>query len=152
MRATDLALAYPVVYRRTLVVEAARLLARMDLPGLVVVDDGDRPLTVLPATSVLRMAVPRYLIADPALARVIDEAAADIFMHELGDLEVAQALPEPLRDLPVVDGDATAVEIAALMVRARCPLVAVVGTDGRLVGVITLDGLLERVLAPQDEP
>lgn len=39
MRARDLAVPMPAVSRSTRVVEAARLLARPDLPGLIVLDD-----------------------------------------------------------------------------------------------------------------
>lgn len=148
MRARDLVVSFPTVRQTTLVVEAARLLAQQDLPGLIVVDDGGRPLTVLPGYEVLQLAVPRYCQNDPALARVIDEAAADVFIHQLGEATVAQALSERPRELPVVDDDATALEIAALMARARSPLVAVVDERGAMVGAVTLDGLLERVLAP----
>lgn len=45
----------------------------------------------------------------------------------------------------MVASDATALEIAALMARTRSPLVAVVG-DGRLLGAVTLHGLLDRVM------
>lgn len=148
MRARDLVVEFPTVRLTTPVVEAARLLAQQDLPGLIVVDDGDRPLTVLPGTDVLQMAVPRYCQNDPALARVIDEAAADVFVHQLGDATVSRALPGRRRELPVVDDDATALEIAALMARSGSPLVAVVDERGLMIGAITLDGLLERVLAP----
>lgn len=146
MRARDLAAEFPAVRTDTPVVQAARLLARLDLPGLIVLDDRGRPTTILPGTDVLKMAVPRYCQDDPALARVVDEAAADVFIHELGDRTVAQALPDRLRELPVVDVDATALEIAALMARSRSPLVAVVDSHGVLAGAITLDALLERVL------
>lgn len=147
MRARDLAVHLPAVRGDTLVIEAARLLAQQNLPGLIVTDDGGRPSTILPGTDVLKMAVPQYCQADPALARVIDEAAADVFIHQLGSRTVAQALPDRLRDLPVVDDDATALEVAALMARSRSPLVAVVDDDGVLIGAVTLDALLERVLA-----
>ena len=148
MRARDLAVPMPVVNRSTAVLEAARLLAAEDLPGLIVLDDSGRPSTVLAGTDVLAMAVPRYCIDDPALARVVDEDAADLFAHRLSDPTVAQALPDRWRELPVVDDDATALEVAALMARSRTPLVAVVDRSGALLGGITLDGLLERVLAP----
>jgi CBS domain-containing protein len=82
------------------------------------------------------------------LARVIDEVAADVFLHQRGDATVADALPDPPRELPVMDDDATALEIAALMARSRSLLVAVVDRGGRILGVITLDGLLELVLEP----
>ena len=60
---------------------------------------------------------------------------------------MAQALPRASRELPAVEGDATALEIAALMARSGCPLVAVVDHAGGLLGAITLDALLDRVLA-----
>jgi len=123
------------------------LLAGQDLPGLIVVDDRERPLTILAGTQVLRMAVPSYCQEDPTLARVIDEAAADVFHRGLGDRTVADGLPKERRELPVVESDATALEMAALMARTRTPLVAVVDEDGRLLGAVTLDALLDRVLA-----
>lgn len=147
VRARDLAAQYPTVRTDTPVIEAARLLAGQDLPGLIVVDDHGRPVTILPGTEVLRMAVPTYCQDDPALARVIDEAAADVFLTQLGDRNVAQALPARRRELPVVEDDATALEIAALMARASSPLVAVVDDAGVLLGAVTLDGLLDRILA-----
>ena len=123
------------------------MLAGQDLPGLIVVDDRERPLTILAGTQVLRMAVPSYCQEDPTLARVIDEAAADVFHRGLGDRTVADGLPKERRELPVVESDATALEMAALMARTRTPLVAVVDEDGRLLGAVTLDALLDRVLA-----
>ena len=93
------------------------------------------------------MAVPRYVQDDPALASVVDEAASDIFIEQLGDKTVAQLLRYKARELPVVDEDATLLEIAALMARSRTPLVAVVNREESMLGAITLDALLDRVLA-----
>lgn len=146
MRARDLAADYPTVRADSPVLEAARLLAGENLPGLVVVDHEDRPVTVLPGTQVLRLGVPAYCQEDPALARVVDEAHADVFLRELADRTVAECLPERPRELPVVHPDATVLEIAALMARTRSPLVAVVAVDGSLTGVVTLDALLDRML------
>ena len=146
MRARDLAADYPTVRADSPVIEAARLLAGENLPGLVVVDHQDRPVTVLPGTQVLRLGVPAYCQEDPALARVVDEAHADVFLRELADRTVAECLPERPRELPVVHPDATVLEIAALMARTRSPLVAVVAVDGSLTGVVTLDALLDRML------
>jgi CBS domain-containing protein len=146
MRAGDLAMPYPTVELSTPVVDAARLLAGENLPGLIVVDDG-RPSTVLPGTQVLRLAVPGYCQEDPTLARVIDEPSADVFLRELGDRTVAEALPRKRRELPVVDPDATVLEVASIMARTRSPLVAVAERGEPLVGAITLDALLDRVLA-----
>ncbi|WP_067184934.1 CBS domain-containing protein [Microtetraspora niveoalba] len=147
MRAHDLTVDFPTVTLDTPMVEAARLLADQDLPGLIVVDDRGLPRTVLPGTQVLRLAVPRYCQDDPALARVVDEAHADAFLRSLAGLTVRECLPEEPRELPVTDPDATVLEMAALMARTRSPLVAVVA-EGRLCGAVTLQVLLDRVLAP----
>jgi CBS domain-containing protein len=147
MQARDLVAPFPTVQPETPAVEAARLLAGQNLPGVIVVNAAGRPLTILPGTQVLRMAVPLYIQEDPALARVVDEAAADVFVRELGERTVAECLPSERRELPVVGPDATVLEIAALMARLRSPLVAVADEDGILAGAITLDALLDRVLA-----
>jgi CBS domain-containing protein len=147
MRAGDLASPYPTVHQDQPAIEAARLLAGENLPGLIVVDDAGKPFTILPGTQVLRMAVPQYCQDDPALARVVDEAAADVFLRELGDRTVAECLPKQQRELPVVSQRATVLEIAALMARTRTPLVAVTDADGVLSGAITLDALLDRLVA-----
>ncbi|WP_103957423.1 CBS domain-containing protein [Nonomuraea solani] len=154
MRARDLLAAFPTVTADTAVVEAARLLAGQDLPGLIVVDERGLPVSILPGTQVLRLAVPGYCLDDPALARVVDEAHADAFLSSLADRTVRQALPPDgssgrssgRRELPVTDPDATVLELAALMARTHSPLVAVV-EQGRLLGAVTLQALLDRVLA-----
>jgi CBS domain-containing protein len=147
VRAEELAVPYPTVRLDTPAIEAARLLAGQDLPGLIVLDAKGYPVTVLAGTQVLRLAIPQYCQDDPALARVIDEQAADVFLRELGDRTVAQTLPEHGRDLAVVAADATVLEIAALMARTRVPLVAVIDKSKTLLGAVTLDALLDRLLA-----
>lgn len=148
MRARDLALPCPTVRPTTPAREALELLAGQRLPGLIVVDDAHRPTTILSGTDLLKTAVPGYCQQDPALARVVDEATADVLLKSLELTSVAALLPETRRELPVVDDDATALEIAALMARSRSPLVAVVDDDGALLGAVTLEALLEQVLAP----
>ena len=147
MHAADLAAPFPTVALSTLAIEAARLLAGRDLPGVIVVDDEARPVTVLPGTQVLRMAIPAYCVDDPTLARVVDEAAADVFLRGLGERTVADCLPQRRSELPVVPAEATVLEIAALMARARSPLVAVVDRQRRMLGAVTLDALLDRLVA-----
>jgi hypothetical protein len=146
MRARDLAVPFPTVGVDTPALDAARLLAGQNLPGLIVVDAAGRPKTILPGTQVLRMAIPSYCQDDPTLARVIDEAAADVFVRTVGDRTVAELLPREHRELPVVDPDATVLEVAAVMARARSPLVAVAGKGQPMLGAITLDALLDRML------
>lgn len=146
MRARDLMTGYPAVRLDTPAIEAAWLLAREDLPGLVVVDERGLPRTVLPGTQVLRLGVPAYIQDDPTLAPVVDEASADLFLRELGDRTVAQCLPDEPRELAVVSPDATVLEIAALMARSRTPLVAVVDPNEGLLGAITLATLMDRIM------
>lgn len=136
---------YPTVSLSDLAIDAARLLAGSDLPGLLVIDDVGAPYAVLPGTQVLRLAVPVYCQDDPNLAAVVDEAAADVFLTGLGDRTVRDCLTPQPHELPVVEPDATVLEVAALMARTRSPLVAVVD-DQWLRGAITLDRLLDRVL------
>ncbi|MCA2229236.1 CBS domain-containing protein [Nonomuraea aurantiaca] len=145
MRARDLLAAFPTVTADAPVIEAARLLAEQDLPGLIVVDDAGLPVSILAGTQVLALAVPRYCQDDPALARVVDEKHADAFLSSLVGRTVRQALPPRPRELPVTDPDATVLELAALMARTRTPLVAVV-EGGRLLGAVTLQALMDRVV------
>jgi CBS domain-containing protein len=145
MRARDLVSEFPTVTLDTPALEAARLLAEQDLPGLIVVDQDGRPHSILPGTQVLRLAVPPYCQDDPALARVVDEAHADLFLRRLGDRTVRECLPEQPRELPVADLKATVLELAALMARTRSPLVAVM-EGGRVVGAVTLQSLLDHAL------
>jgi len=146
MRAGDVTIQMSTVTEGTPAREAAKVLAAQDLPGLIVVDGKGRPLTVLAGTQVLRMALPSYCQDDPALARVIDEAAADVILDGIGQRTVADLLPRSRPELPAVSADATLLEVAAVMARFNVPLVAVVDNDRVMTGAITLDGLLDRVL------
>jgi predicted transcriptional regulator len=146
MRASEVARPFSTVTEATPAREAVRVLAAQDLPGLVVVDTRGRPVTVLAGTQVLRMALPSYCQDDPALARVVEESAADVILDGLGERTVAQLLPRTRPELPAVGPDATVLEVASVMARSNVPLVAVVGDDKVMTGVITLDGLLDRML------
>lgn len=146
MRAGDIAVPMSTVAEDLPAREAARVLAAQDLPGLIVVDPRGRPLTVLAGTQVLRMALPSYCQDDPALARVIDEAAADVILEGIGERTVADLLPRNRPELPVVGADATMLEVASVMARSGVPLVAVVDGSRVMTGAITLDGLLDRML------
>jgi CBS domain protein len=83
MRAGELARPMSTVTEDVPAAEAVRVLAARDLPGLVVVDRRGRPLTVLAGTQVLRMSPPAYCRDDPALARVVEDDAADVILEGL---------------------------------------------------------------------
>ncbi|WP_199516630.1 CBS domain-containing protein [Nucisporomicrobium flavum] len=146
MRAGDVAMQMTTVAETMPAREAVKVLAAQDLPGLIVVDGRGRPLTVLAGTQVLRMALPSYCQDDPALARVIDEAAADVIFEGIGERTVADLLPKHRTELPAVSKDATMLEVAAVMARANVPVVAVVDRERVMTGAITLDSLLDRML------
>lgn len=145
MRAAQIAEEYPVVASTSNALDAGRLMAERRLPGLVVTGATGKPLTILPASQVVRMLVPNYVQDDPSLAGVLSESMADHIADAIGDKSVAAILPKPLPDMPMVKSDDTIVEVAAVMAHGRAPLVAVMD-KGRLVGVITASRLLEVAL------
>lgn len=127
--------------------ESLRVLVSAGLPGLVVEDvDG---FVVVPASQVLRVALPTYVRDDPSLARVWDEASSDALASTIADLTVAdlvRALERPARrPATVVDGDATLLEIAAVLSAAHVPLVAVVD-HGEFLGVVSVNGVVDRLV------
>ncbi|MEV0809597.1 CBS domain-containing protein [Micromonospora sp. NPDC050200] len=146
MRARDLAVPFPTIRLGAPVLAAARLLAGHNLPGLIVVDERGCPVTVLPGTQVLRLVIPTYCREDPTLARMIDEPSADLFLRGAEGRTVADLLPPGRPEPPVVEPEATVLEIAAVMAQKRSPLVAVADRGGPMTGGITLDGLLDRML------
>jgi CBS domain-containing protein len=153
MTARKLAQPFPIVTPETDAMEAVRTLAALRLPGLIVCRDDGRPYTILPGSQVLRFLIPTYVQDDPALARALDEQASDELSRKLVHSTVRDLLPQPpdLDELPVVDDDATALEVAAVMARMHSPLVAVVDErDGsQVIGAITVSRLLEYLLPQQ---
>jgi CBS domain-containing protein len=126
---------------------AVELLASRRLPGLIVTNADGSPYTVLPASQVVQFLVPSYVQDDPSLARVIDESLADQIADKLAGVTVRKLLPSQPAELPVVKHDDTALEIAAIMARLRCPLVVVL-KDRKILGAVTASRLLELVIAP----
>ena len=145
MHAEDIAEDFPVVSLDSGALDAARLLAEHRLPGIVVTDSAGKPYAVLPASQVVRFIVPRYVQDDPALAAVLNDSAADRAAEKLGGKTVRDVLPEHLMDVPAANADDTIIEVAALMVRLRSPLVAVL-KNGKLHGVISASRLLSAAL------
>jgi CBS domain-containing protein len=131
---------FPVVGLDSDAREAVELLASRRLPGLIVVDTAGSPYVV-------RFLVPSYVQDDPSLARVIDESLADQVADKLAGVTVRKLLPSEPAELPVVNHDDTVLEVAAIMARLRCPLVAVT-KDRQIIGAITASRLLELVVTP----
>lgn len=153
MTARKLAQPFPFITPDTDAMQAAQTLAAQGLPGLIVCDDDGRPYTILPGSQVLRFLVPTYVQDDPALARALDEDASDELCRKLARSTVRDLLPRPhdVDDLPIVDADATSLEVAAVMARMHSPLVAVVDhrDANRIIGAITIRALLEYLLPPR---
>ena len=153
MTARVLVQPFPIVTPDTDAMEAAQTLAAQRLPGLIVCGDDGRPYTILPGSQVLRFLIPTYVQDDPALARALDEQASDELCRKLVHSTVRDLLPQPpdLDELPVVEADATALEVAAVMARMHSPLVAVIDErDGnQVIGAITVRQLLEYLLPQQ---
>lgn len=145
MLARDLVEDYPTVTVDTDALAAVRLIGEHRMSGLVVTKPDGSPKAILPASQVLRFVIPKYVQDDPSLARVLDEKAADRIVKELHGRTVGDLLPDEPHELPVLKGDDTTLELAALMARMRCPLVAIV-EDGRVIGVVTTSRLLEKAL------
>lgn len=138
---------YPVVSLDAEAIEAARLMAASRSPGIVVVDADGTPQSILPAAQVVAFIVPTYIQDDPSLAGVLTELAADKVVDKLKGRTVRSLLPKETTELARVGSDDTIIEVAAVMARLRCPLVAVMeGT--RMIGVISASRLLELALAP----
>ena len=146
MRAGDLAEPFPTVSLSTQALAAARMIGEARLPGLIVCEDDGSPHTVLGGSQVLRFMIPQYVQDDPTLARVYDADAAEKLLGRLSDKTVHDLLPrrQDRNDLPVVDLDATTVEIAAVMARLHSPVVGVLD-QGRVVGAVTVSRLFEHL-------
>ncbi|MGB7981756.1 MAG: CBS domain-containing protein [Candidatus Nanopelagicales bacterium] len=147
MLARDLAILAPVLRPQEPAIEALHLLTTSGLPG-VVIHDG-RTYTVVPASQVLRVVLPQYVLDDPSLGRVWDEASADTVADRLAGLHISDLLDAVVRDddwpEPAVGGDATVVEIAATMASAHTPLVAVV-EGGKYIGMVGVLSLVAHLL------
>ncbi|MFG2479862.1 CBS domain-containing protein [Streptomyces fagopyri] len=150
MRARDLAVEYEAISVDSDALEAARLMAEHRLPALLVVDERGAPKAILPASQMIKILVPAYVVDDPTLAAVVDERHADRLCEALTGRKVRDCLSKTTPPPAIAAPDDTALEVAAQMARVRSPLVAVVDKDqagAPLLGVITASHLLERLLA-----
>ncbi|MFB4314004.1 CBS domain-containing protein [Actinomadura sp. 21ATH] len=150
MRARELAVDVPTVTPDSSAMEAARLMVEHRLPGLIVVDEHRRLQAVLPGAQLVRCAIPYAVQADPILARVYDETHADRLCAELAGKTIAELLTTKQNLSPIVDGDATAMEVASAMVRANSSFAVVCNKrrheDAFFIGVVTVARLFDRLL------
>jgi CBS domain-containing protein len=152
VRAADLAERVPLVTRDTSAVEAARILAAQSGGGLVLGDADGVPVALIAGTDLLRLVVPRYVLDDPRLAHVYDEAGAAELVARLGDHRLGELLDSGdvvRRELPSVLPEDTLIEIAVLMVQSRSPVVLVRDRErhgGGYHGVVTLSALTATML------
>ena len=145
MRAEDLEEKFPIVRIDSDAVDAARMIAEHNLPGLLVTDTSGKPYAVLPAFAILRFILPRYVQDDLALAGVLGDPTPTRPCRTWRARRSATCCPSNVRDIPSVDARATVTKAAAEMVRLRSPLIAVT-KDGKLHGVITASRLLAAAL------
>ncbi len=150
MQARHLVERIPVVRRETSALEAARIVATLRTNGVVVADADGHPVALVDGTQVLRLVVPRYVREDPLLAHVYDEAGADEIGARLLGRTVGDLLDDDdvaVQPLAQVLPDDTLIEIAAVLVRERAPMVVVRDEAGTSSGVVTLARVLAAVLA-----
>jgi CBS domain-containing protein len=146
MRARDLAVPYPLLPADAPAAEAARLLAEEPIDAVFVERHGQLQGVVSDIGLLVRM-LPGYIIEDPKLAQVMEEGSADLLWRRLEGHTAGELLAKKGSEVPQVDGDATLMEVAAVMAGARAPMVAVRQGD-RLIGGITSSALLTRLLGP----
>ena len=142
MQASEIAVLPPTVTMDDSVSKAVQLMVVKQVPGLIVVDDRDHPVAVLSGAKVLGLVIPGCYQGDSALVRAVDESHADQFWQESAKLTVRDCLPSPITKPAVVASDATLLEVASAMATRQSPLVALVDSDGRLSGAVTLTRLL----------
>ena len=145
MRASEIDEDFPAVDIDSSALEAARMLAEHSLPGIVVQTADGQPFAVLTASQVVRFIVPIYVQDDPLLARVLAKSTADRVVEKLQGKTIREMLPRHQRTLPAADADDTIIEIAAIMVGLRSPLIAVM-EQGKIHGVITASRLIASAL------
>jgi CBS domain-containing protein len=151
MRLEDLVEPYPAADRTADATEAVLQMAGAHRVGIIVLDHHQAPVAVLTGAQILAAVIPRYLRDDPALARVVDQHAADEIVRRLAGRTVGDLLPSPDErgGLPVLTINDTSMEAAVLMADTGSPLVAVT-SGGRYVGAVTISRLL-RMAAEQVE-
>ena len=147
MRAGELARPYPVISIGATAAEAGHILAQEDVDVLLVQGEDGVPVGALHDIGLLGALLPRYLVEDRVLARVVGEGDADTLWARLDGKTVGDLLASHAAPLPTVPQDANLIQIAAEMCATGAALVAVV--DGtRILGGVTTSALLTQLLRP----
>lgn len=148
MRAEQLSEQVPTVRRETTGAEAARMIAEFRLNGLVVADDADEPIAVIPGSQLLSVILPQYVRDDPRLVHAFDEAAADELCAKLNTMTIGQLIDAKrlkVTELPSVLPEDTLLEIASIMDRGHYPIIVVRDKTGRYRGVLTMSRVLAAI-------
>lgn len=147
MKAEDLMEAHPIVRLEAPLSEAAHALVDPGIRAVLVVDQEGQLHGVIDDAMLLRFLLPPYVAEAESLAGVLDERAADALWKRLQGRTVAEAFPGEPGELAQVEADATLIQVASSMVATRSAVVAV-RREGQIVGAITLNVLLDRLLRP----
>ncbi len=150
MRAEELIDQVPTVRRETTGAEAARVVAEYRLSGIVVADDDDVPIAVIPGSQILGIILPRWVRDDRALAHAYDEKAADELCAVLNEATIGDLLDDEQLTAtkpPSVLPEDTLLEVAAVMDEEHTPLVLVRERDGTYRGVLTMSRVLAAIAA-----
>lgn len=145
MKARNLASPRETVRIDDAAADAARILSRHDVRAVLVVKADGSFAGTLSDSELLRSLLPSYVEDNEALARVLEEAAAEDLYRRLEDRTVADLMPEDRDEPPVVDAGDTLIEVASVMARSRASLVGVI-EGGRLIGAISIDDLVSQLL------
>lgn len=155
MRARDLQTPLPIVDRTTMALDAARLIARDGLPALVVADEAGKPAAVISAVDVLGLLVPGYVLDDMSLAGVFDEKGSEELWAPGGKRVLGELLDDVgvrVRNILVVDAEATIVEVAARMAEAHAQLALVKSSATGEPGFVQLPAVMDAILRFASNP
>jgi CBS domain-containing protein len=114
---------------------------------VAVVGDGGQVLGILTEEDLLSALLPSYVLADEALAGVLEEAAGEKCRQRLEGKRILDVVDLRRRERPAVAPNDTLIEVGAAMARSNDPGVLVVDR-GRVLGAITVGRLLEALLSP----
>ncbi|KUO21812.1 CBS domain-containing protein [Streptomyces dysideae] len=142
MHAADVIETLPTALPDDDILSAVQMVSRHGLPGLVVADERGEVIGCMSSVDLLRAALPHYFLDDPGLTHVIDEGHADRIAAAMAGTRVRDVLTWGPSRIPKVEAQATAVEIAELMVRRQCPFALVEREGGGILGIVTANRLL----------